>query len=171
MNISKKTKTDPSVLVSLNSGKEELVLQTIDILHDSGNPLYIPYLTNLLADTGFETVRESIFVLLGELKNKESVPYLVEAIRNKDLAPFRKQLVASCWQNGLDFSAHLLFFTDLVISEPWEIGFEAFTVIENLENLPEREIIEAAVSKIKMALPASQEKKEYLLNGLLTVLR
>lgn len=171
MNVSKKTKTDPSVVASLNSGKEELVLQTIKILHDSGNPLYIPYLTNLLGDTGFETVRESIYSLLGELKNKESVTYLVEAIRNNDLAPFRQQLVASCWQNGLDFSAYLLFFTDLVISEPWEIGFEAFTVIENLEHLPEREVIEAAVSKINIALPTSADKKEYLLNGLLTLLR
>jgi hypothetical protein len=91
----------------------------------------------------------------------------MEAIQNPEYISIRKKIITACWQNGLDYKNQLPVFVDLVIQEEWETGFEAFTVIENMEEYPEREIIDLAVSKIQDALPGTEGKKKYFLQEIL----
>jgi hypothetical protein len=60
---------------------------------------------------------------------------------------------------------------DLVIEEDWETSFEAFTVIDNMENYPTDEVVEQASDRIHQALKNAGEQKKYFLHEILTMLR
>lgn len=159
-------KTDPEVIARLGSANENTVLQSIGDLHYSGSPQYIPVLGALLLQTPYEEVRIRILKLFGELKVKESAPYLIEMISDDAYLPYRKELLTACWQNGLDFSPWLSELVDWVIDNEMDIAFEAFTVIENLENFPDAGLREAEVIKINRALKNADSLKSYLLREL-----
>lgn len=166
-------KADPDVIANLYSGDDETVLKTISDLHFSGSVVYLPFLGDLLIKRQENTaveVRKAIFSLLGELKDQESVPYLISFIDSEAWLPVRKELIASCWQNGLDYRDYLAKFVDWVIENEMDIAFEAFTVIENLEHFPADDIREAEIVKINHALRNADSLKSYLLKELRGIL-
>jgi hypothetical protein len=116
-------------------------------------------------------IKTEIKNLLGTVKDKETINGFMRAIEDDRYKPIRKSILIACWQNGLDFSTFLPVFIDLVIKEDWEIAFEAFTVIDNLEYLPNEEIIKKSVTKINEALPAANEQKSYFLSEILVKLK
>jgi hypothetical protein len=168
MSIDAKSK---EILSHLKSTDPEFVLKTIDKIRDSGNSFVMEGLIDLLHDTELPEIKKSILNLFSELKNKESIPVIIAAIKNEKYANERKELVACCWQNGLIFNDYLPVFIDIVINEDFIVAFEAFTVIENMYGRIEDEMIDAEILKIKNALKNADEQKAYLLNGLLEVIR
>ncbi len=159
------------ILTNLNSTDPEFVLETIEKIRESGNRLIMEGLFELLHNTTFPEIKKSILNLLSELKNKESVPLLIEAINNDKYLVERKELVACCWQNGLSYNEYLPLFIDLVIDHSFLIAFEAFTVIENMYGTVDDDLIDQQMAKIIKALNHADEEKAYLLNGLLTIIR
>ena len=159
------------ILNNLKSTDSEFVLETIEKIRESGNQFIMEGLFDLLHNTPFPEIRKSILVLFSELKNNESVPPLIEAVTSEKYLTERKELVACCWQNGLNYNEYLPVFIDLVIRESFMIAFEAFTVIENMYgNIPD-EIIDREITKVEDALREADEDKTYLLKGLLTIIR
>jgi hypothetical protein len=55
----------------------------------------------------------------------------------RNIYPYQEKITTACWENGLDYKNYFPVFVDIVINEDWETGFEAFTVIENMENYPD----------------------------------
>lgn len=163
-------KTNPVLVAKLRSGKESQVLEALSELNNKGNHLYIPVLVEVLNLPAGEPIRDIILELLSELKDKQSVPLLVEAIGNESDLSIQKDLISCCWKNGLDFAEYLPFFTDLVINAEFETAFEAFTVIDSLINRPGPEERKKEISKIKFAMDAAGEIKERLLGELISVL-
>ena len=158
------------ILSNLKSKDPELVLETIEKIRESGNRFIMEGLFDLLHETVFPEIKKNILNLFSELKNKESVPLLIEAITNEKYKDERKELVACCWQNGLSYNEYLPVFIDLVINESFLIAFEAFTVIENMYgNIPD-EVIDQEITKVTNALQKAGEEKAYLLKGLLTII-
>lgn len=170
MTNNQKKKTDPVVMANLTSGIEDTVLKTVNNLRSSGSANYLPILADTLMNTNSEEVRKIILSMFGELKDKASVEVLMDMIDDQHFLPIRKELITSCWQNGLDFSPYLSRFVDWVIETDMEIAFEAFTVIENLDYLPEADIREIEIEKINRALPHADKLKTYLLTELRGVL-
>ena len=124
------------ILSNLKSTDPEILLETITKIRDSGNSYILAELIDLLHNTELPEIKRSILNLLSELKNKESVPAFIEAIKNEKYINEHKELIACCWQNGLSYNKYLPVFIDLVINEEFLIAFEAFTVIENKPNPP-----------------------------------
>jgi hypothetical protein len=155
---------------SLRSEKTSTVLTALFELKDSGNISFIPILLELLSANPEEQVENEITDILNNLKVQKAVPVLMEAIQNPEYISIRKKIITACWQNGLNYKNQLPVFVDLVIQEEWETGFEAFTVIENMEEYPDREIIDLAVSKIQDALPGTEGKKKYFLQEILILI-
>ena len=153
-------------MTRLASADETVVVNAIEDLRISGSSVYIPYLAQLLLKDNFQEARKSILSLLGDLKDKESIPVLMEVIEDKTYTQVKKELVAACWQNGLDYSDYLARFVDLVIESDMDIAFEAFTVVENAEYLPEASIREMEIAKINRALKSADSLKSYLLREL-----
>lgn len=164
-------KIDEQIKKNLFSAKTEVVISAIGAIKKNGNKLYIPILFDLLNSMPEHEIKTEIQNLLDSVKDKEAVNSFMRAIEDDKYKPIRKNILIACWQNGLDFSTFLPVFVDLVINEEWEIAFEAFTIIDNLEYLPNQEIINKTVIRIQNALTTADEQKSYFLNEILIKLR
>ncbi len=162
-----KPKIDSVIRDRLFSADPEVVLAAIESLKEKGNSEYLPILFELLLAGAETEVRTSILKLLGTVKDKETIPVFVAALQNTKFKSIRKEMITACWQNGLDFSAHMAVFADLVIEETWEVAFEAFTVIENLEHFPPEEELKNIRLKIAGALKTADAQKQYFLEEIL----
>lgn len=146
------------------------VLSALGRIKEKGNTKSLKPLVSLLnSDPGPEIEKEILFIL-NNLKAKDAVTEIINSILNPEYISIRKKLITCCWQNGLDFKNHLPLFADLIIEGDWETAFEAFTVIENMENLPEQRIIDAAADKIREALKNADDQKKYFLTESLSLI-
>ncbi len=164
-------KIDEQIKKNLFSANTDVVISAIELIKKKGNKFYIPILLDLLNSLPEEEIETEIKGLLGSVKDKESINGFMRAIEDEKYKSIRKSILIACWQNGLDFSTFLPVFVDLIIKEDWEIAFEAFTVIDNLEFLPNKEIINNSVTHIMDALPVVNDQKKYFLNEILTKLK
>jgi len=156
-------KIDPKIKVNLFSTNTETVITAINDVKQRGNKLYLPIFFDLLNSNPEKEIETEIKKLLATVKDKLAVTSFISAIKDKKYEPILKLILVACWQNGLDFSSHLHVLVDLVIHKNWEIAFEAFTIIDNLEVLPEKEIIDKTRTTISTALKTSNEQKTYFL--------
>jgi hypothetical protein len=160
-------KPDQKIINDLFSANPEKVIHTINRIKEIGNKDYLPALFDLLLSNPDTDVKNEIEIILGTIKDKSSVSLFVEALQNEKYKTIQKSLLMACWQNGLDYSLFLPVFVNLVINENWETAFEAFTVIENMEFLPEDKTIAEAELKIQQALPSATGQNEYFLKEIL----
>jgi HEAT repeat protein len=164
-------KLDKNIETNLFSANTATVISTLNTLKERGNNAYLPLLFDLLNSNPEAEIETEILFILNNLKIKDAVPVLVDALQDPKYLPIRKKLTAACWENGLDYKNHLPVFVDLVIHEDWDTGFEAFTVIENLKSYPEQDIIDIATDKIRQGLNNANEEKKYFLHEILTLIR
>lgn len=162
-----KTKINQKLKSKLSSSDTKEVLSAIEIIREKGNKDYLPVLFDLLASNPEHEVRKEILKLFGTIKVKETVPYFIDALKNDNFNSIRKDILTTCWQNGLDFSPYIEVFIDLIVSGNWEVAFEAFTVIENLEYFPLEEKIKNIKLKIAGVLKNADEQKTYFLEEIL----
>ena len=167
----KQEKIDEQVKKNLFSANTEVVISAIETIERKGNKLYLPMIFDLLNSFPEPEIEVEIMNLLGTVKDKETVNSFIRAIEDDKYKGIRKSILTTCWQNGLDFSTFLPVFIDLIIHESWEIAFEAFTVIDNLDFLPNPEIVKISVNKIMIALPAANDQNRYFLNEILVKLK
>lgn len=162
-----KNEINPKIKQDLFSANTETVISAINSTKEVGNKLYIPLLFDLLNSKPEHEIEVEITKLLGTVKDKESVNTFMRAIENDNYKSIRKTILTACWQNGLDFSTFLPVFIDLIITEDWEIAFEAFTIIDNLEILPNDAILKTSIEKINSVLDSLNEQKGYFLREVL----
>ena len=162
-----KEKIDTKIKENLFSTQTEIVISAINSIKEKGNKLYIPMLFDLLNSKPEKDITDEINKLISTIKDAETRDIFIEAITNKKYESIRKLILIACWQNGLDFSNYLPVFVDVIINDNWENAFEAFTIIDNLEVLPEQKIIEQSINKIELAMENANEQKAYFLNEVL----
>ena len=154
------TKPNPQIIQKLQSTNPSVVTETISQLRSSGNVAYLPVLIELLHSSENPEINSKIFNLLADLKNIDAIPPLIDAIQDKKYKEERKVLVSVCWENGLDYSAYLPMFVDLVITEDFVIAFEAYTVITTMEGKISPELLNSETDKIEVCFePGWRTKK------------
>ncbi len=163
-------KIDQKIRENLFSNKTEVVVSAINSIEEKGNKFYIPLLFDLLNSDPKKEIADKISKLLETVKDKETTVSFIDAITDEKYKSIRKLILTTCWQNGLDFSKYLPLFIDIIINDDWENAFEAFTIIDNLESLPEQNIVEQSINKIEAAMESATEQKAYFLNEILTKL-
>jgi hypothetical protein len=163
----KAEKIDPKIRENLFSANTDTVIAAIKEIKNRGNKLYIPILFDQLTSIPEREVENEIIDLLATVKNKDVIESYVSALTNEKYKSIKKTILTTCWQNGMDYSNYLPIFVDIIINDNWEVAFEAFTIIDNLEFLPEKEIIESSVIIIEDALKTADEQKTYLLQEVL----
>ena len=161
-------KIDSNIQQNLFSAKPEIVISALHSIKEKGNKAYVPLLFDLLSTQPEKEIEQEISALLSTVKDKETVNTFMRALENDKYKPIRKTILTACWQNGLDFSTFLPVFIDMIITEDWEIAFEAFTIVDNFEMLPNPAIIETSVSKINLAMDKANQQKRYFLNEILS---
>ncbi len=110
------------------------ILNAIAILRDEGNDQLLELLVKIYISNTYREVRTAIFQLICDLKNQKSAEFVVSFINDPELSAAKQMLVSSCWQSRLNYIQYFELFIQMVFVEPFEIAFEAFTVIENMED-------------------------------------
>lgn len=164
-------KINQQIKIDLFSPKTEVVLDALKQIKSVGNSLYIPILFDLLVASPENEIEQEIKSILGNVKDKQSVNSFVRGIENEKYKSIRKTILSACWQNGLDFSTFLSVFIDQIINEDWEVAFEAFTVVDNLEVLPGEPVLSVSIQKIENSIATVSEQKQYFLNEILVKLK
>lgn len=151
------------VLKGLQSADADKVLATIEELRAVGKSSDIPILAEMLHLSQNKEVKSKIISLFANLKEKDSVPYIIEAIQNERYTPELRQLISSCWENGLDFTNYLSLFVDLLIEGDFVVALEAFTVITNMSETIDQVKIDAEIQKLDQAMHTTAEEKKVLM--------
>lgn len=139
------------------------IIETLEELRVSGKVSDIPILIEMLHLSQDPEIKSRISSLFGNLKESDAIPLIIEAIQNQKYAPELKELVSSCWENGLNYSKYLSLFIDLLIENDLEVAFEAYTVIINNEHKIDQAIIDQEVERLEKALPGVSEMKRQLM--------
>ncbi len=158
---------DSHDLHSLDTG---IILSALGRIKDTGNTAYLHLLFDLLASDPDAEVKKEILAILGSIKLKKSAEIFTDAIADTRYSKIRKDLLAACWQNGLDFTTYFPLFIRIVVEADWETAFEAFTVIENSEYLPDPTVCREESEKIRNLIGDLEEKKQYFLKAILAIL-
>ncbi|MCC6372342.1 MAG: hypothetical protein IT236_15165 [Bacteroidia bacterium] len=102
---------------------------------------------------------EAIFL---KIKESNAGEMLVNALKSVKKPSERAILTAACWECGLDFTQHFLFFVDLACSNDFNVALEAITVVENCEGAIDEDSLHKA---LKMA-ESSKSPNAHLLEML-----
>lgn len=160
-------KQEQKIRIDLFSANQGKVISALQIVKEKGNKNYLPLLFDLLLNNPGMEVEKEIKTILESVKLEDTVPTFCNALLNDKYAPIKKSLLTACWQNGLDFSNFLPVFIDIIVNDDWEIAFEAFTIIDNMESLPDQETLNISVTKVSNALKTSTGNKKYFLEEIL----
>ncbi len=160
MNSEGTEKYNREIVRKLFSASDREVLSTIREIRSSGNPGLIPALIKLYDTTASQAVSTAVVSLIRDLKSQPAVSQLSPAIHEIKDPEKKRELVAACWQSGLDFSEHLDRFLHIFTRGDYMTALEAFTVIENsLPYLHDASRLEELVSLLNENFPDDDEKK------------
>lgn len=162
-----KKKKSNKVFEGIDANKSIEVIKRLKQFRVDGKPNQISEIINVLNKNKNEEVRNTIFQILNDLKDKEAIPYLMEEIKKSEKTDFQHFLVSACWQNGLDFGDYFEYFIDLMCTCNYLTSIEVFTVIEVMEkNYSEEELTES-INKLKSKISSFSEEKQFLVKELL----
>ncbi len=154
----------------LESPNEIHVLDTIKEIRYSGKPEIIPLLLNLINSAKSTRIIQEVLTLFSQLKDQNCVPYIADALKEKDFGEKITPLIASCWQSGLDYSNHLNIFADLLIEGSYYVALESFTVIEESAHVASQEAIQKCILALEEKKHLVTTEKLPLFKALLDVL-
>ena len=161
---------EQSFIKSLRSGNRTAILATLKDIRSSGTVTILPEVFDVLMEQEDEQIYNEAVSLINDLKSKESVPYLTDAIADAEFASIRQELVASCWQNGLSYSKHIGLFVKVALNDPYATAIEAFTVIEGcIGDVAENEL-QQQINYIRQHISSADPEKHLLLHELIKVM-
>lgn len=96
-----------------------------------------------------KTSREEKDEALVLLKTNQAKDMLLKAISKTKNTKQKATIIAACWETGLDFSKEYLTFIELICSSDFNVSFEAFTVITEMENEVDKETLMKASAILK----------------------
>lgn len=152
-----------NILDGLQSADSLKVIETLEDLRVSGKVTDVPFLIEMLHLSQNPEIKSKITDLFANLKESDAIPLIVEAIQNQKYAPELKELVASCWENGLDYSNYLTLFVDLLIDSEFLIAFEAYTVIVNMTAKIDQAKIDVEIDRLEQAMKTTSDEKKALI--------
>lgn len=82
---------------------------------------------------------------LETIRKANAQQFLVDLIAMPEQEKHRRELVMACWETGLDFSGHLIFFAELVVECEYPVALEAVTVIDEMQNLSDSADVKKAI--------------------------
>jgi len=159
-----------NLLQGLQAEDHKTVIDSIKQLRQSGKLSDITVLFDLLVSNKNEDVQHEILSLLNDVKDKNAVEIIVDAIRDAKYASIQKEIVSICWESSLDFSPYVAVFVDVLIEAEFMTAFEAFTVIENFTEVIEENLRIEQQDKLKDAIPVAQEERKGMLHEAIHIL-
>ena len=160
-----------SIEESLAGGGKDAVLAVLEQIREIGVPKLLPALVKVYKSCGDDDVKMAVFKLLCDASQPQLADVMAEAIAAETDANVRQMLVTSCWYSKVDYLAHLELFIDMVFDAPFELAFEAFTVIENRQGSVNADRRAELIGYIENRLAETSSANESLAESLAEIVR
>jgi len=168
----KKRKLNSEIVRRLKSEKQNLVITAIYHLRNRvESAIYIPEIINLAYKTNNDDIRRELYQFLSDMKDASGVPFIIEALKNRQYQPIWNEITAACWQSGLNFSGYLDTFIKIFLEEDYLIALEAFSVIEQSIIYLEESRIEKYKNDLISRLEEVKEEKKPLVKELISIMQ
>jgi len=138
-----------TLTIALNNGEAQYKEKDIDIL------------VSLLDDN---ITREDKEEALAFIKDHKLHKLLIKAVVEAENEEDRAKLLCICWESGLDFMEHYLFFVEQACNANYLAALEAYTVAENIENVTD----EAILTKALLIIEDCKNGHQHILDDLKT---
>ncbi len=154
----------------LLSNDEKIVKENIEKLRESGTDNDLVLLAEIYKNIEPNDIKFSISQLFSDVQNQKSTDTIVRLIKTTDDKSVLKMLISSCWQSRLNYIDHFELFIDMLLHEPFEIAFEAFTVIESFEEITTQSRISALVEYVNKNLETCKPENTGLADDLVKII-
>jgi hypothetical protein len=104
------------------------------------------YVTILVSS---KSTREEKDEALIRLKENNAQDFMISAITKTKKASHKALIISACWETGLDFSKNYSFFIDLICNDDFQVSFEAFTVISEMEAEIDKKTLQESINTLK----------------------
>ena len=159
------------IIGKLFSASDQEVLGVIREIRSSGNPGLIPALIKLYESTASRAVSLAVVALVRDLKSQQAADPLASGVEKIADPAKKRELVAACWQSGLDFSGHLDIFLRIFAGSDYMTALEAFTVIENsLPYLQDATLLKDHIAWLKERVSGASGEEKTLYQSLLSLM-
>ncbi len=155
----------------LSSKDNETVKQTIKEIRELGNIKILPSLIEKFSNEADTEIKKELAKLLSDIKRKDAAEIFFQYVMDENYKHIKKELLSILWQSRLDYSPFINELINIFINEPFEIAFEAFTVIEYNDYPIDQHVAEQNIEKLKYSLRTIDEKKKFLLVDLVNLLK
>lgn len=167
----KKALTMSKAFAALLSEDDATALDALAVIHEKGDASSIYPLLHALAATDDPARQRRIQGLLYEVKVKDAAAELGRALDDPTLRKVWKTTMAAFWNAGLDAQPYTERLVQIAIEGDSMDTFEALTVIENQELLPEKAARKALTGLKKAVTTEKDDYKKALLEDLAQVLK
>jgi len=144
------SKTAQAIITDLFATKPETVLAALDKVPSQGRPEVIVPLLRAYQSWGDEpTIQAKITRILYELKSEAAIPELLKALSSEEFFDQRQLIISAFWNAGL---SPVDGFSDLIreaIKGDYLVAFEVLTVIEQMEDFDDNQLVEEAIFDIE----------------------
>jgi hypothetical protein len=165
----KLTAQEKSWISQLESNNPASVMIAIKEIRHHGNMRMLPYLFRLMKPSTHSAIRESILMLISEIKTQEAAPVITGLLEQAERKGDFTRLVAACWQSALDFSAHLPVFIRIFVEGDYQTSVEAFSVIEESIMNADSKMQKESIRLLEESAPRITKEKYPLYRELIKV--
>jgi hypothetical protein len=147
------TQTEQQKLFAdLNSLDAQKVDGAIAVIKHKGNGSMLPHLLLILSQTENEHTVNALSQLLFDLKDAEALNVMIDHLGDERLSNIRVQMLAACWQSGLDTSHRLPDLLNVALEGDYMETLEVLTIIENWDGFADSSLLESEIVRFKDAL-------------------
>ncbi len=158
-----------SILAAFRTGNIAKTETIINELKDKGNAQLFSSLTDEYMSFD-KNVKQSIYTLFCDIKDQSIAEIFVNKIKNSTDHELQEILLSAAWNSRLDFTNYLETFIDIVTECEFQLAFEAFTVIENVEAKVSEERKGELVDYVKSKIGKCNEQTLVLAHDLVSII-
>jgi hypothetical protein len=140
----------------LFSGNDATVMKALIKCRDNGNASMVEPLIAFYAQTKNPTFKQEIKDMLSTLKVTGVDEAFIDALENETYKAIHKDLLMFMWSSGLQPVDGIDLITKMAIQGPFDVTFEALTLLESIEDPIEEEVMLESITAIKQYLGSSQ---------------
>lgn len=152
---------------------EQLRINELESIRLSGTLAQINRVFDILRENHENKVGREAVSLIADVKDEGMIDILIHALEQKENESIKAELIQACWESGLNYSAHLLFFTDLFLDADYREAVEAFSLIETtlLDFAPDEQIKNKIIDRIKQVVLDMPDHRQNLAMELMSSIK
>ncbi len=157
------------IIAGLSAAETEKNQLALKEIRESGDEKILRAVTEQYTRFSAST-QKSVGAVFGDIQNQDYVPLLVKLTQGTVDAKVQKMLLTAAWNSRLNFVDYLECYIDFVISADFELAFDAFTLLENVETAVSHQRKHELVDYVKSHISKCKEDTLVLAHDLVKII-